>query len=82
MDILLTFANPGTESNIIIQNTSLSVIFVFLQEQRMPHALTGFNLVFHTQIFLRKYLGITYVKSLSFCVCCFLCGCLKGQNPQ
>lgn len=57
MDILLTFVNPGTESNII-QNTSLSGIFVFLQEQRMSRALTRFNLVFHTQIFLRKYLEL------------------------
>lgn len=71
MDLLLTFVNPGTESNII-QNTLLSGIFVFLLEQRMSHALTGFNLVFHMQIFLRKYLGITYFKSLSSFICCFL----------
>lgn len=69
MDILLAFADVGTESNII-QNTLLSGIFVFLQ--RMSRAPTGFNLAFHTQIFLRKYLGITYFKSLTCCVCCFL----------
>lgn len=62
MDILLTFVNPGTESNIN-QNTLLSDIFVFLQEQRMSHAPPEFNLVFHRQIFLRKYLGITFLKA-------------------
>lgn len=71
MDILLTFVNPGTESNII-QNTLLSGIFVFFQEQKMSHALTGFNLVFHTQIFLRKYLGITYFKHQLLCMLLFI----------
>lgn len=70
MDIL-TIVNPGTESNIT-ENTLLSGIFVFLQKQRMPRVLTAFNLVFYTQTFLRKYLGVTYVKSLNCCVCCFL----------
>lgn len=71
MGILLTFVNPGTESNII-QNTLLSGIFVFLLEQRMSHAVPGFNLVFHIQIFLRKYLGITYFHSLSCLNAAFL----------
>lgn len=38
----------------------------------MPRALTAFNLVFHTQIFLRTYGGITYVKSLNCSLRCFL----------